>query len=397
VYVLKGCNGPTWYLVLMESFGSTHYYPYTSKRMISLISTIYFFRHVWGYITLRFLDYSFEMAIYLQIFSFFMTNYLLVMNLSQFNLWNKLMMNLNRSENILSSVASVIIQMDENMNIIYMNRPFLNFNPKDSLNRNISEFPFVTSNGMEKLKMKGNVQKVWKTYYDGKYHHYSLLANEIQKNNEVSEYFLVINDVTDSMNLEEQEMLKIKAITSLKAKTEFIASISHEIRNPLQVISYCSEILSASSLGLDSLKVVDNIKRSTKLLTTIIGDILDMSKIEAGKMNLTIQKLDIKECIESSIEMNSKLANDKKLKIFNFLDYQLPRCFESDASRLVQVMNNYIANAVKYTEKGFISVFTKLIKKDDHSYFRFECKDTGIGIKKKSIPLVFTPFEQVHE
>jgi signal transduction histidine kinase len=364
--------------------------------MLSNMTIIYVLKHIYGFFVLRFLDFSLDTAVYLQLFSFFITNYLLVMNVSQFNLWNKLILNLNRSEDILSSVSSIIIQMDENMNIMYMNRSFLSYTPKDSLKKNISEFSFMEENVIEKLKKRGKVQRVWKFLKDEKYHHYSLVAN-VQKNNDALEYYLVINDITDSKNLEEQEMLKVKAITSLKAKTEFIASISHEIRNPLQVISYCSEILSATPLSSDILKVVDNIRRSTKLLATIIGDILDMSKIEAGKMNLTIKKLNVKKCVENSIDMNSKSANDKKLKIYNYLDYTLPLYFEGDESRLVQVMNNYIANAVKYTKSGCISIFTRLIKKDDHSYFRFECKDTGIGIKKEYIPNVFTPFEQVHE
>jgi signal transduction histidine kinase len=394
---LKKSSGPTWYLVLIESFGSTNFFPYTSKRMSSQITTLYILRHIYGFFVLRFLGYSFDMALYLQLFSFFLTNYLLVLNLSQIDLWEKLIMNLNRSENILNSVAPVIIQMDENMNIVYMNQPFMNYTVEKSINRNISEFSFMDKCVTDELKMKGNVHKIWKSLLNDKLHHYSLVANSIKKTNESSEYFLVINDVTDSKNLEEQEMLKIKAITSLKAKTEFIASMSHEIRNPLQVISYCSEILSCSSLDFDLLKFVENIKRSTKLLTTIIGDILDMSKIEAGKMNLTIKKLNIKECIENSIEMNSKGATDKKLKVFNFLDYNLPRYFEGDESRLVQVMNNFIANAVKYTQSGFISIQTKLIQRETQKYFRFECRDSGIGIKSESIPVLFSPFEQFHE
>jgi two-component system, sensor histidine kinase and response regulator len=282
------------------------------------------------------------------------------------------------------------------MNIVYMNRSFLEYNPLDVLGKHVSVFTFFEEKLIENLKINNHIKKAWKSLYHEKFYHFSLSANSIRKTNEV-DYCVVINDITDTKNLEEQEMLKIRAITSLKAKTEFIASISHEIRNPLQVIGYCSEILSSSQLNSDCLKAVDNIKRSNRLLKTIIGDILDMSKIEAGKMNLTIKKLNIKESIENAIQMNTHSLIEKKLKLFHFEDLNLPLYFDGDESRLVQVMNNFISNSVKYTEIGFISIFSSLIKKNENYYFRFECKDTGIGIKRESIKSVFYPFEQVHE
>jgi two-component system, sensor histidine kinase and response regulator len=122
-----------------------------------------------------------------------------------------------------------------------------------------------------------------------------------------------------------------------------------------------------------------------------------MSKIEAGKMNLTIKKLNIKESIENAIQMNSHSLIEKKLKLFHFEDLNLPLYFDGDESRLVQVMNNFISNSVKYTETGFISIFSSLVKKEKKYYFRFECKDTGIGIKRENIKTIFYPFEQVHE
>jgi PAS domain S-box-containing protein len=395
--ILKDSTGPLWMGVLTETTLSTSYYPYTESKYNFLIHFFYFAKHVHGFLYLKFVfGYTTEACIYFQIFSYVLTNYLLTLNISQYELWKKLVKNLDRSENILDSVQSTIIQLDQNMNIVYMNRSFLNYNPMDVLEKNVSVFSFFEENLIEDLKKNNQVKKTWKSLYGEKFYHFSLSANSIRKSNEV-DYCVVINDITDTKNLEEQEMLKIRAITSLKAKTEFIASISHEIRNPLQVIGYCSEILSSSQLNSDSLKAVDNIKRSNRLLKTIIGDILDMSKIEAGKMNLTIKKLNIKESIENAIQMNSHSLIEKKLKLFHFEDLNLPLYFDGDESRLVQVMNNFISNSVKYTETGFISIFSSLIKKEKKYYFRFECKDTGIGIKRENIKTVFYPFEQVHE
>jgi PAS domain S-box-containing protein len=352
------------------------------------------FRHLYGYIVLtKFLGFPFGFSVSIQLVSFFVTNYILILNSSQYDLWNELRMHLIHSEDILRSVQSIIIQMDKEMNVIYLNNSFLDYIPENLLGKNISEFSFFDFEFKEKLKKEKKAQKIFKTFHNGKPHHYSILANEIEKKGEF-EYFVVINDLTDSKNLEEQEMLKLKAITSLKAKTEFIASISHEIRNPLQVISYSTEILSPS-LNLEDTKSLDNIRRSTKLLKTIIGDILDMSKIEAGKMNLTIQQFNFQECIENSISMNSNAAYEKKLKIYNYLDPYLPLYFDGDESRLVQVMNNIISNAVKYTKQGIISIKSILVKKNEN-FMRFECKDTGVGINKVLMNNLFQPFQQIN-
>jgi two-component system, NarL family, sensor histidine kinase EvgS len=149
-----------------------------------------------------------------------------------------------------------------------------------------------------------------------------------------------------------------------------------------------------SPISINLKEVVKSISNSTNLLTTIISDILDLSKIESRKMSLNIEEFNILETIEQSINMNVNQIYNKGLTIFHYFDFSLPLTVKTDKSKLIQMMNNFISNATKYTKNGEIQIRTFFV---DSKKFRFECSDTGIGISKENLDFLFRPFEQVHE
>jgi CheY-like chemotaxis protein/nitrogen-specific signal transduction histidine kinase len=191
------------------------------------------------------------------------------------------------------------------------------------------------------------------------------------------------------------------AEAATRAKSTFLASMSHEIRTPM------NGIIGMSSLLLDSRKIdgeerefVQIVRASGDSLLTIINDILDFSKIEAGKMELEKQPFNLRECLESAIDLLAFRAEEKKLELGLLLDPAAPLGIIGDVTRLRQAIVNLLGNAVKFTEKGEVvvevSVTEKPAEHSDEPYtLRFKLRDTGIGIPKDRLNRLFGSFSQV--
>ena len=190
----------------------------------------------------------------------------------------------------------------------------------------------------------------------------------------------------------------VKAQRADEAKSTFLANISHEIRTPLNAIIGFSELLSyRSELDTQGKKQASIIQTSAKSLLSIINDILDISKIESGNFELSIEETDIYLISENVIELFSKKANEKHLKLIFNLDNKMPSCVLTDGTRIRQVLSNLINNAIKFTPShGNINVnITVLREINNKCTVRFEVIDTGIGIPEKKIENIFQPFIQV--
>ena len=178
-----------------------------------------------------------------------------------------------------------------------------------------------------------------------------------------------------------------------RLKSEFLASMSHELRTPLNsIIGFADVILE----GLDG-PLTDRMEEDITLikgsgihLRELIGDILDMSKIEAGRMELRYENLDIAAMVTQVVATNQPLAEEKQLYLKAVIEPDLPT-IEADRTRLRQVFYNIISNAIKFTEKGGVTVDLKL--KDD--FVHVAIQDTGIGIKQEDIAIVFEQFRQI--
>lgn len=204
-----------------------------------------------------------------------------------------------------------------------------------------------------------------------------------------------IRDVTEKKNIEKVRIENERLLYANKTKSEFLASMSHELRTPLNAIIGFSELLKQRSQGEINEKqarFVDNILTSGKYLLNLINDVLDLSKVEAGKMELVIENLSISCLIKETIVLLKEKASKHNIILKTELDNEL-EFVDTDRQRFKQILFNLLSNAVKFskTEGGTITITTK--KEGDMA--SFSVSDTGIGITKENLKKLFNAFEQL--
>jgi signal transduction histidine kinase len=188
------------------------------------------------------------------------------------------------------------------------------------------------------------------------------------------------------------------ANSGLRAKSLFLATISHEIRNPLAAILGSSEILEKTKLATDQSTFVRIIKKSSQNLNVIISDILSLTKLEYSQVQFNNENLDLVKVIEDVLEIHYTNMDDIKDKI-NFSNTYSSETYHqiiADNTRIKQILNNLIFNAIKFTREGTISIHLKTVSSsDENCKLEFQIKDTGIGIPEDKLKSLFEQFSQV--
>ncbi|MBF0432926.1 MAG: response regulator [Fibrobacteria bacterium] len=208
-----------------------------------------------------------------------------------------------------------------------------------------------------------------------------------------------MEDITEQkMNADNLKLAMYKAESSSRAKSQFLANMSHEIRTPMNGVLGMSHLLLNAGLDSKQMDFAKTINESARELLGLINDILDYSKLDAGKMDIECTDFDLRLLLDNMYNHFSFQTGQKGLDFTYSIAPEVPSFLKGDPSRLRQLLNNYVSNAVKFTDKGTIAIHVKHTGiKNGKEILRFEVNDTGIGIQEDSIPLLFESFSQVDE
>jgi len=214
--------------------------------------------------------------------------------------------------------------------------------------------------------------------------------------------FIVINAfIARSENAIEKQNLKLleankKAESASRAKSDFLARMSHEIRTPMNAITGMAELLLRGELSCEARGYARDIKQAGNNLVSIINDILDLSKIEAGKLEIVPAKYMLSSLINDTVNIIRTKLKEKPIRFFTNIDGNIPNSLIGDETRLRQILLNLLSNAVKYTDKGHIGLTITMDKQDaGQVLLRIDVADTGKGIKPEHKASLFEEFVRV--
>lgn len=211
-------------------------------------------------------------------------------------------------------------------------------------------------------------------------------------------YNCILRDVTEQRQAEKLRKSRDLADQSARMKEQFLASISHEMRTPMNAILGMSNILLQTPLNHEQKNLVDSIKQSSGILLGVVNDILEVSAIQNGKLIFENKPFDLHELLNNLINVMQYKAQEKDLYLEVILGADVPRFIGGDKLRLNQVLYNLVGNAIKFTDVGYVKVYVhKLFDVGTGVQLKFVIEDTGIGIPEEKIEAVFETFTRIRQ
>ena len=305
----------------------------------------------------------------------------------------------NMSKYVYSSMSSPILVFDDNRNLRILNDAGKAFLGIDDIEEPIRIEDMFEVDPDKVFGFEDNKEDIDTVCTYNKID-CSLSVSKIHNDyNDMIGYIIIVSDLTERIQAYRQlEEATREATYANQAKTTFLANMSHEIRTPMNAIIGFSEMILRMDVAPEVRSNVENIRMSSQNLLAIINDILDITKIESGKMELVLENYYLKKMIDDVSVIISQQAQKKGLDFMMEIDPRVPGKLYGDKIRIRGVLINLLNNAVKYTKVGFVSFKLNVLElTDDNVKLEFVVSDSGVGIKEENISQIFKSFNRLEQ